>query len=821
MAKNKESRLAQILREELKSGSGLAKALVEASNATNREKSDIRNVFPKTGVLGQILEQALGKGYRYKGKKSASASSDPTSISSALGAGAIRLTARNTMVLPAMARDMNIMKQNMQLLVRSSGKKAYSRPESDFHKFKIGGPKKAAPKSAPSAGTGGSSALEKMGTGMGLAGTVVSGLVSGLFTVLTSGLSIAGSVLGSAASLIGTALSGILGVGGSVASTIFGGLASVVGGMGIFGLVALAGAGFLVYQISKSIKGELSFDKVMDYIKESLGFKEGESFRDALMRGLGFIDEKTGLNTKGAFEKVETKFIYWLEYSKSMFSQVATTVQKFGELAILELQSGFLTYGTGLIKLLAQIYGTAIGAKAGVSGAGLASILMGSALGPAGSMGAMALRGLIAGGSFAGLTALGYSAGSGAGDAINDALAGTALNQDQKDVLEKMKNTKGFIDGLNRVNQLTEEINLLKQYKRPDGSPTYDEKSSDIVRRRKEIEDITGNPTFSPIFKQFEKAFGKAPGNIHEDAISQAKSNLDTRRQQILSSIPTPGAMRSEADQAATEKVTQHEESMGQRPSRYTTAGGNGKINRNSGVSIKMGEVIDYFMAKGLSYEAAVGIATNLFEESKLDANAVNKSSGAYGIAQWLDTGNGKSPRQSNFKKWADANGFAYNNPQAQLDYVWQELQTSHRGVLTKLQEPGITASKAHEIFLSKFEAPSDADQARRRSDNLVSNFSPSMQTASTTTAKEEKRKKELADPYAGKSDVELLLAAFGSMFGDLATSILELAEAGNKQAAANAGTDKGGGNVSSASSLNNDVLISEIIQSHMARQFV
>lgn len=812
MAKNKESRLAQILREELKSGSGLAKALVEASNAANREKSDIRNVFPKTGVLGQILEQALGKGYRYKGKKSASASSDPTSISSALGAGAIRLTARNTMVLPAMARDMNIMKQNMQLLVRSSGKKAYSRPESDFHKFKIGGPKKAAPKSAPSAGTGGSSALEKMGTGMGLAGTVVSGLVSGLFTVLTSGLSIAGSVLGSAASLIGTALSGILGVGGSVASTIFGGLASVVGGMGIFGLVALAGAGFLVYQISKSIKGELSFDKVMDYIKESLGFKEGESFRDALMRGLGFIDEKTGLNTKGAFEKVETKFIYWLEYSKSMFSQVATTVQKFGELAILELQSGFLTYGTGLIKLLAQIYGTAIGAKAGVSGAGLASILMGSALGPAGSMGAMALRGLIAGGSFAGLTALGYSAGSGAGDAVNDALAGTALTEEQKSVLKEMKETPNFLDKLDRMNYDQEQINLLK-----DPSKGYKNQEATINNYQDAIDRT--KKQFKPLFDKFEKAFGKAPGNIHEDAISQAKSNLDTRRQQILSSIPTPGAMRSEADQAATEKVTQHEESMGQRPSRYTTSGGNGKVNRNSGVSIKMGEVIDYFMAKGLSYEAAVGIATNLFEESTLNSKAVNPSSGAYGLAQWLDTKG--SPRQSNFKKWADANGFKYDDPRAQLDYVWQELQTSHRGVLTKLQEPGITASKAHEIFLSKFEAPSDADQARRRSDNLVSNFSPSMQTASTTTAKEEKRKKELADPYAGKSDVELLLAAFGSMFGDLATSILELAEAGNKQAAANAGTDKGGGNVSSASSLNNDVLISEIIQSHMARQFV
>lgn len=560
----KESRLAQILRQELKAGTNLPQALAMANVASLREKGDYRNLFPKSGVLGQVLRASLGKGYQYD-RSIKSTSSGRGAAGNAAGnltAGATRLTARNTMVLPAMARDMNIMKQNIASLVRSTGKKSFAKPERNYLGMGAKKPKPGAGAGSSSPAGGGDSVLGKLFSGAGFAASLASGIVSNIFSVMGSMLSFGGSLISGAVGIIGSVLGGALNIGGGILGGLLGGLGSVVKGMGIFGIIALAGAGFLMYQISKNITGELSFDKILDYIKDSLGLEKGESFRDAMFRAFGFIDKKTGLNTQGAFVAVETKFIYWLEYSKSMFSQVATTVQKFGELAIVELQSGFLTYGTGLIKLLAQIYGTAIGAKAGVTGAGLASILMGTALGPAGTMGAMALRGLIAGGSFAGLTALGYSAGTGAGDAVNDALAGTALNQDQKDVLEKMKNTEGFISGLNRVNELTEQINDLKsKYKRPDGiTPTYTEESSDIKTRRKEIELIKGNPLFSPIFKEFEKAFGKSPGNIHEDAITAARNNLDLRRQQILGSIPTSAAMISQANQAAAERVAQHQE---------------------------------------------------------------------------------------------------------------------------------------------------------------------------------------------------------------------------------------------------------------------
>ena len=561
----KESRLAQILRQELKAGTNLPQALAMANVASLREKGDYRNLFPKSGVLGQVLRASLGKGYQYdRSVKSTSAGRGAAgNAAGTLTAGATRLTARNTMVLPAMARDMNIMKQNIASLVRATGKKSFARPERNYLGMGTKKPKPGAAAGSSSSG-GGDSVLGKLFSGAGFAASLASGIVSNIFSVMGSMLSFGGSLISGAVGIIGSVLGGALNIGGGILGGLLGGLGSVVRGMGIFGIIALAGAGFLMYQISKNITGELSFDKIVNYIKESLGLDKGESFRDAMFRAFGFIDKKTGLNTQGAFVAVETKFIYWLEYSKSMFSQVATTVQKFGELAIVELQSGFLTYGTGLIKLLAQIYGTAIGAKAGVTGAGLASILMGTALGPAGTMGAMALRGLIAGGSFAGLTALGYSAGTGAGDAVNDALAGTALNQDQKDVLEKMQKTEGFISGLNRVNELTEQINDLKsKYKRPDGiTPTYTEESSDIKTRRKEIELIKGNPIFSPIFKEFEKAFGKSPGNIHEDAITAARNNLDLRRQQILGSIPTAAAMRSEANQAAEERVAQHQENQ-------------------------------------------------------------------------------------------------------------------------------------------------------------------------------------------------------------------------------------------------------------------
>mgnify|MGYP003350109658 CR=1 FL=1 len=56
-----ESRLAEIYRQELKN-KGLFSAFISASAARNKEKLDIRNMIPKSGISGAALEKIFGKG---------------------------------------------------------------------------------------------------------------------------------------------------------------------------------------------------------------------------------------------------------------------------------------------------------------------------------------------------------------------------------------------------------------------------------------------------------------------------------------------------------------------------------------------------------------------------------------------------------------------------------------------------------------------------------------------------------------------------------------------------------------------------------------
>jgi hypothetical protein len=123
-----DSRLADIYRKELKT-KGLLGALVSASGARLKEKTDIRGMLPQTGVSGAAFEKMFGKRYKYGGDKEAIRSaggSDGAATKSMeekltrIGVDS-KLTAKNTVVLPAMARDMNLMRMNMQKMVKLSG----------------------------------------------------------------------------------------------------------------------------------------------------------------------------------------------------------------------------------------------------------------------------------------------------------------------------------------------------------------------------------------------------------------------------------------------------------------------------------------------------------------------------------------------------------------------------------------------------------------------------------------------------------------------------------------------------------------------------
>ena len=86
-------------------------------------------------------------------------------------------------------------------------------------------------------------------------------------------------------------------------------------------------------------------------------------------------------------------------------------------------------------------------------------------------------------------------------------------------------------------------------------------------------------------------------------------------------------------------------------------------------------QAMQYFMGKGLTDYQAAGLVGNLFRESRLNPTATNSGSGAYGIAQWLG-----SRKKNLFAKYG-------NNPSLsqQLDYVWHELNNTHKTGLNKL----------------------------------------------------------------------------------------------------------------------------------------
>lgn len=112
-------------------------------------------------------------------------------------------------------------------------------------------------------------------------------------------------------------------------------------------------------------------------------------------------------------------------------------------------------------------------------------------------------------------------------------------------------------------------------------------------------------------------------------------------------------------------------------------------------------KAMDFFMSKGLPAHQAAGIVGNLMGESNLNHTAVNKSSGAYGIAQWL------GPRKTAlFNKYGKNPTF-----EQQLDFLWDELQSTEKRALNSLKSAK-TLEAATDSFMRTFERPSETEMA-------------------------------------------------------------------------------------------------------------
>ena len=110
--------------------------------------------------------------------------------------------------------------------------------------------------------------------------------------------------------------------------------------------------------------------------------------------------------------------------------------------------------------------------------------------------------------------------------------------------------------------------------------------------------------------------------------------------------------------------------------------------------------VYTFFKKKGLSNEAISGIMGNLHIETggTFSTKALNKNENAYGIAQW------RKSRRTGLEAYAKSTGQAVDSIKTQTEYIWRELNTTEKRVLTSLQSSGKTPAEYAEIFDTMYE---------------------------------------------------------------------------------------------------------------------
>jgi hypothetical protein len=131
-----------IVKEQRSQGAGVFSSLGKAAGQRTLERIDPRNYLFNRKGLAAALFPGL-KGYQAKAGTGTSKLSDSTSTLSSSQTDSItskldelkavqQETAKNTFVLPSMARDMNVMRQNIIKLVKLNGGKPSNRADSFF-----------------------------------------------------------------------------------------------------------------------------------------------------------------------------------------------------------------------------------------------------------------------------------------------------------------------------------------------------------------------------------------------------------------------------------------------------------------------------------------------------------------------------------------------------------------------------------------------------------------------------------------------------------------------------------------------------------------
>ena len=328
------NRLAQILEQEYKT-KGIVGGAVSALSKRSREKMDIRNALFSGGGLGStIATKIFGKGYSATRRTPSVTSSTSPTLDGSSNAllekinKNSKIAAKNSVVFPAMARDMNLMRMNMQKMVKLSG--GTPSMKSDMF-FKRAGDREK--QYNQQYGKASSSSSSSSGGG---------GLLSGLGSIGGSLLGGLGSIGGGLLSIGGSILSGIGSLIGGVAGGIFSIISGALGGLGPLGIILGAAAGFMIYSIAKSI----------DFEKMGVDFKKMYTDVSTSIKSFFGIegDGKGGLLTTFAKALDET-------FKTTMFSSTLDKMSKIMQSAfdkITDVTIGSFNFMSGALVALAN-----------------------------------------------------------------------------------------------------------------------------------------------------------------------------------------------------------------------------------------------------------------------------------------------------------------------------------------------------------------------------------------------------------------------------------------------------------------------------------
>ncbi len=340
MAKKQTSRLTEIYLAQRAKGGGLGSALVERA----KERFDPRQTFSQSGLLAAMLPSVF-KAYksptRAMAKKPSPMIERESSFSPSLEGKVdllveesravkinTKMMAKNSLVMPMMARDLNLIRQNVQKITKIQGASAATKSDM-FFKRSAEREKEYEEKKEKELAYGVGKKLpfakdsKEKGSGvLGLLGGAFGGIGSALGGIAGA----AGGILGSVGGIITSILGGIGGLVGGAFSGIFSILGSALSGMGIYGVILAGAAGFALYSLWKS----LDFSGVGSGIGDSL-----KSIKDALSGLYDELDKMTGgklsefvEDTKKMFQSTVNKIAAGLDTAISLFKDLGTAVLK-------------------------------------------------------------------------------------------------------------------------------------------------------------------------------------------------------------------------------------------------------------------------------------------------------------------------------------------------------------------------------------------------------------------------------------------------------------------------------------------------------------